>query len=62
MIEALWMTATMQRNFELFGTYLCLDALKRGINKLHWPHYGVTMYNKLKEIRLALEGSVCGHE
>ncbi len=62
LVGAIWMTATMRRNFELFGTYLNLDALKRTINKLLWPYYGVTMYNELNKICLALEGFMCGQE
>lgn len=59
LVGAIWKTATMRRNFELFGTYLSFDVLKCGINKLLWRYCGVTMYNELKKICLALEGFIC---
>lgn len=33
-ISAAWQTATMRDNFERFGSYISLDAMKRDINKL----------------------------
>ena len=30
LIGILWQTATMHRNYEFFGGYLCLDMMKRG--------------------------------
>ena len=50
----------MHRNFELFGNYLCLDMMKRGINALLWPYTAVAIYDKMMHVCLACEGIVCG--
>ncbi|KAL7545888.1 hypothetical protein ACHAWF_014596 [Thalassiosira exigua] len=60
LLGVLWMTATMRRNFELFGGYVCMDMMKRGINKLLWPYSAVTMYDDTRKICLACEGFMCG--
>ncbi|KAL7552459.1 hypothetical protein ACHAWF_016605 [Thalassiosira exigua] len=60
LLGVLWMTATMRRNFELFGGYICMDMMKRGINKLLWPYSAVTMYDETRKICLACEGFMCG--
>ena len=52
----LWMTATMRKNFELFGDYLCFDMMKRGLNTLLWPYCAVTMFNEMNKICIACEG------
>lgn len=52
---AVWMTATMRTNFERFGHYICLDVMKRGINKLLWPYLAMTFYNKLQQICVGCE-------
>jgi hypothetical protein len=55
-----WMTATMRRNWELFGDYICLDMMKRGLNTLLWPYVAVTLYDETGGLCLACEGIVCG--
>jgi len=55
-----WMTATMRRNFELFGSFICLDMMKRGINTLLWPYCAVTMIDESNHVCVACEGIVCG--
>ena len=35
---AVWQTGRMCDNFECFGGFICVDAMKRGINKLLWPY------------------------
>ena len=60
LLGLLWMTATMRRNYELYGTYLCLDMMKRAINKLAWPYTGIALYDEMGHICIALEGFVCG--
>ena len=47
---AVWQTATMRDNFERFGGFICLDVMKRGINKLLWPYSAVAMYNDLEQV------------
>ena len=34
---AIWMTASMRSNMERFGSYICLDTMKRKLNTLGWP-------------------------
>ncbi|KAL7535171.1 hypothetical protein ACHAWF_005077 [Thalassiosira exigua] len=60
LLGVLWMTATMRRNYELFGRYISMDMMKRGINKLLWPYSAVTMYDESKHLCLACEGIMCG--
>ena len=50
----------MHRNYELYGTYLCLGMTKRAINKLARPYTGIALYDKMGHICIALEGLVCG--
>ena len=59
LLEILWMTATMRRNFELFGSSICLDMMKRGINTLLWPYTAVVMHDEANHICVACEGIVC---
>ena len=58
----IWMTATMRRNFELFGGYICLDMMKRALNTLLWPYAAVTMFDEHHQICIACEGIVCGEK
>ncbi|KAL7533759.1 hypothetical protein ACHAXR_009974 [Thalassiosira sp. AJA248-18] len=60
LLGVVWMTATMWRNLELYGWYLCFDMMKRGINTLLWPYVAVTMTDDLNELCLGCEGIVCG--
>ena len=60
LMGVLWMTATMRRNLELFGVYLCFDMMMRGINTLLWPYVAVTMIDKLGQICLGCKGFACG--
>lgn len=60
LLGVIWMTATMRRNFELFGGYICLDMMKRGLNTLLWPYVAVTMYDENMKLCLACEGILCG--
>ncbi len=56
------MTATMRQNFELFGSYICLDFMKRALNSLLWPYVSVTMYNELRKICVGCEGILLGEK
>lgn len=62
LIGILWQTATMHRNYELFGGYLCLDMMKRGINKLLWPYAAVAMYDDQRQVCIACEGILQGEQ
>ena len=54
------MPSTMRRNFELFGSSICLDMMKRGISTLLWPYTAVVMHDDANHICVACEGIVCG--
>jgi len=56
LVGVIWMTATMRRNFELFGGYICLDMMKRGLNTLLWPYCAVVMYDEHMKICIGCEG------
>ena len=51
----LWMTSTMRMNFELYGGYLSVDAMKRDINTLLWPYMATSMWNDLNEVCVGCE-------
>ena len=55
----IWQTATMKDNFDMFGGFLSIDAMKRGINKLLWPYMSITMFNELNSICVACEAIIC---
>ena len=48
LLEVFWMTAIMRRNYELFGSFLCFEMMKRDINSLLWPYTAVTMLDEDK--------------
>ena len=52
----LWMTSTMRMNFELYGGYLSVDAMKRDINTLLWPYMATSLWNDLNEVCVGCEG------
>ena len=60
LLGVIWQTATMRRNFELFGDFIGMDMMKRGINTLLWPYFSVTMYDEMSKICIACEGILCG--
>ena len=59
-LGVLWQTATMRRNFELFGGYPCLDMMMRGINSLAWPYVALAMYDYDNKLVIGCEGILCG--
>ena len=52
----LWMTSTMRMNFELYGGYVSVDAMKRDINTLLWPYMATSMWNELNQVCVGCEG------
>ena len=50
-----WMTASMRSNFEYFGSYISIDAMKREINTLQWPYFAVSLQNELNKVCVACE-------
>ena len=55
----IWQTSTMKDNFDRFGCFLNIDAMKRGINKLLWPYMSITMYNEINCVCVACEAIIC---
>ena len=60
LLGVIWQTATMRRNFELFGDYISLDMMKRALNILLWPYTAVCMYDDARKLCLGCEGVLCG--
>ena len=54
----LWQTTVMRDNMERFGSFLGIDAMKRGINSLLWPYVLIALYNELEQVCLGAEGIV----
>ena len=50
-----WQTAVMRDNFDRFGAYICIDAMKRQINTLDWLYISVVMTNELNNVCVACE-------
>ena len=59
LLGVIWQTATMW-NFELFGDFIGIDMMKRGINMLLWPYFLFAMYDEMSKICIACEGILCG--
>ncbi|KAL7544230.1 hypothetical protein ACHAWF_016691 [Thalassiosira exigua] len=60
LLGVLWQTATMRKNFELFGSYLALDMMKKGMSSLLWMYLAVAMYDESKRICIGCEGMLIG--
>lgn len=43
LIGFLWQTPAMRANFELYGDTLFLDMMKRQLNSVHFPYYGISL-------------------
>ena len=54
----IWQTSTMKDNFDRFGSFLSIDKMKRGINKLLWPYMSITMYNEINCVCVACEAII----
>jgi hypothetical protein len=52
----LWMTSTMRENFIKFGSYICLDAMKRELNTFLWHYFGTALINDVGMNCLGSEG------
>ena len=57
-----WMTATMRSNFELFGHYISLDVMQRGINTHNWPYLAATVSNELSHTCVVCESVMLGEK
>ena len=47
-----YQTSTMRDNLEMFGVFAVLDAMKRELNSLLWPHVTIAMHDELSMICL----------
>ena len=57
--SCIWQISTMKDNFDRFGGFLSIDAMKRGINKLLWPYMSITMYNEINGVCVACDAIIC---
>ena len=56
----IWQTVIMCDNFERFGGFISMDAMKRNLTNLDWSYMSISKYNDLNSVCLACEGIVCG--
>ena len=54
----MWMTSTMRSNFERFGTFLSLDAMKRRMNIHLWPYIAPVVRNEFNNSCVVCEALV----
>ena len=54
----IWQTAIMRDNFDRFGEFVSIDAMKRGLNKLLWSCVFVIMYNEMEQVCVGCEGII----
>jgi hypothetical protein len=57
---AVWMTPQMRSNYELFGSFISIDAMKRQQNSLHWPYIAPVVLDERKTVAVIAESIVCG--
>ncbi|KAL7547361.1 hypothetical protein ACHAWF_011956 [Thalassiosira exigua] len=60
LLSVLRQTATMRRNFELFGSYIGLDMMKKGMSSLLWTYVAVAMYDESNRVCLGCDGMLIG--
>ena len=53
-----YMTSVMRANLIRFGSFICLDAMKRRTNVHMWPYIGPTVMNDLKKSVVCCESFV----
>ena len=51
-------TSIMRDNFERFGSFLSMHAIKRGINQWLWPHLSITLHNDMNKECVGCEAIV----
>ena len=50
-----WQTGVMRGNYELYGHYLSLDAMRRELNTHHWCYVAGTVRNDMNESQVCIE-------
>jgi len=55
LIGVCWMTPYMRGNCELYGSYVCMDAMKRELNEFGWPYISVTSLNEAGKVVVLIE-------
>ena len=56
----MWMTSSMRSNFERFGSFLCIDAMKRAFNIYLWPYIAPTVVTEFNNVMVVCECLVAG--
>lgn len=56
----MWMTSIMRSNFEHFGSFLCLDAMKQKLNIHLWPYIAPVVTNEFNHTCIVAECLVVG--
>jgi hypothetical protein len=54
-----WMTPHMRANFELYGNFVSIDAMKRQQNALDWPYIGPVVLDDNKTVAVIAESIIC---
>ena len=62
LLGLLWMIATMHRNLELYGDFMCFDIMKRGIMSLLLTYTAVAIFDEMSHVCIDVEGFVCGEQ
>ena len=55
-----WQTPQMRANYERFGNFISIDAMKRQQNALHWPYIGPVVLDENKTVAVIAESIVLG--
>jgi hypothetical protein len=55
-----WQTPQMRSNFERYGNFISIDAMKRQQNSLHWPYIGPVVLDENKTVAVIAESIVLG--
>ena len=55
-----WQTPQMRANFERYGCFISIDAMKRQQNSLHWPYIGPVVLDESKTVAVIAESIVLG--
>lgn len=58
----MWMTSTMRSNFERFGSFISLDAMKRSTNIHLWPYIAPVVLNEFNNVMVICESFVAGEQ
>ena len=57
-----WMSGIMRRSFELYGSAISLDMMKRELVEENWCYVAITSLNEYRQVTLCIEGMVCAED